>query len=152
MFWWTLILSQRYYRNQQLYDTEKSVIVDLKSDNQVHRSFYTFFVHFISLVDSLQNGIGFLPRFSPFLFWSMVQSTNRLMVVHVIRLNLLSSPNFNWSLHPAMFCEMTITIKIVTLNEKMYFDFFLEWFCHEICIEWLHEHSFYTCSSDHGTL
>ena len=40
------------------------------------------------------------------------------MVVHVIRLNLLSSPNFNWSLHPTMFCEMTIMIEIVTLNKK----------------------------------
>ena len=42
----------------------------LKSDNQVHISFYTFFVHFISLVNSLQNSIASFPRFSSFLFWS----------------------------------------------------------------------------------
>ena len=42
----------------------------LKSDNQGHISFYTFFVHFISLVNSLQNGIGSFPIFSSFLCWS----------------------------------------------------------------------------------
>ena len=41
-----------------------------------------------------------------------------MMVVHGIRSNLVSSPNFNFPLHPAMFCEMTIMIAIVTLNGK----------------------------------
>ena len=40
------------------------------------------------------------------------------MVVHVIRLIFLSSPNVKLSLHPAMFYEMTIMIAIVTLDEK----------------------------------
>ena len=70
LLWWTCILSQRYCWNQLLYDTKKRVIVDLKYDNQVHSSFYTFFVQFISLVCSLQNGIGFFPIFSSFLFSS----------------------------------------------------------------------------------
>ena len=42
----------------------------LKFDNQVHISFYTFFVHFILLVNSLQNGIGFFPIFPSFLSWT----------------------------------------------------------------------------------
>ena len=48
-----------------------------------------------------------------------------MMVVHVIRLNLLSSPNFNLSLHLAMFCEMTIMIAIVTLDEKTHVNVFM---------------------------
>ena len=52
------------------------------------------------------------------IYWLYSPYFSRMMDVHFIRLILLSSPNFNRSLHPTMFCEMSIMIEIVAINEK----------------------------------